>query len=612
MDALKVFKSGKWENLSKTEIGIWFPVFVVYHSVRNLFKDNVTDLTASLAFASALAVVPLLSIVVSVLAMVGLFEGNDAVLTPFLQQVLPSAASAIGGYLTEFATTSAAGTVGISAVAFLGIGIFLFHRIERAFNTIWMSARKWSFRNFLIAFPSLILLGPIFVGVSFILTARIQLRLEQIGVDPSFIDITLPPTIAFIFFFLLNYFLPRPTVRWYSALVGGLFTTVAFEVAKYVFNFYVTEGIFEPYNKLYGTLGLLPMFMIWLYTTWLIVLLGVELSYCTQNLRTLMTVQAAEKRDPLRKQDRNYNPFIGLELFAPIAMTFKKGDGPMTERQLLEQTGYSAPIIRQVVDSLVEIGAVNSVLDESGEAKLIPSKQLDDILLLPMVENFFDFNAIANSGPLDDLYHGLHQLSLGTLSGKTALRLVSEIDEIEERRTSRHQPMKRLSQALEGRPAPAMIAQPDDSSFNHFPSKHDPEPVFEEPVFDGLSMAAESTSKPVNSPQEASTPEPVYQADELILPVHAVNSLLKDKTPAEVISAEGSSPKLQSDNQVEEEQLKIKPSTNEFASFESGEIPELAGLELEESSGLVEKNLSDLFSELGNEPSTPPPVPGKK
>ncbi len=607
MSALKVFKSGKWENLSKAEIGVWFPVFVIYHSIRNLFKDNVTDLTASLAFASALAIVPLLSIVVSVLALVGLFEGSDAVLTPFLQQVLPSAASSIGDYLNGFATTSAAGTVGVGAIAFLGIGIFLFHRIERAFNTIWMSPRKWSFRNFIVAFPSLILLGPIFVGVSFILTARIQLRLEQIGVDPSFLDIALPPMIAFIFFFLLNYFLPRPTVRWHAALVGGLFTTIAFEVAKYVFNFYVTEGIFEPYNKLYGTLGLLPMFMIWLYTTWLIVLLGVELSYCTQNLRTLMTIQAAEKRDPLRKQDRIYNPFIGVELFAPIGLAFKKGDAPMTERHLLEQTGYSAPIIRQVVESLVDIGAVNAVLDEDGETKLIPSKQLDDIQLLPMVENFFDFNAKANSAPLDDLYAGLHQVSLNALRGKTALTLVSETSDLNERRTTQHKPMAKLSNVLDDRPAPRPV-EPDDSSFNHLPSK--PDPVF----------AAAPLSQPAfaeKTVREVTALDPIYEADDFIVPSLDPNdsiTAVKKDVPAAIETsvdrADTSEIVVQSADIVIEEHV---PSEAHFEAFESQEIDEFVDMEVDEKADeLVERSLSELVNELGNEVSNPPPVPGKK
>lgn len=596
MDARKVFKSGKWENLSKAEIGIWYPWYVISHAIRNLFKDNVTDLTASLAFATALAIVPLLSIVVSVLAMVGLFEGNDAVLTPFLQQVLPSAAGAIGGYLTEFATTSAAGTVGISAIAFLGIGIFLFHRIERAFNTVWKSARKWSFRNFLVAFPSLILLGPIFVGVSFILTARIQLRLEQIGVDPSFLDVALPPTLAFIFFFLLNYFLPRPTVRWYAALVGALFTTIAFEVAKYIFNFYVTEGIFEPYNKLYGTLGLLPMFMIWLYTTWLIVLLGVELSYCTQNLRTLLTIESAEQRDPHRRQDRIYNPFIGLELFTPIGKAFKKGDGPMTERQLLERTGYSASVIRQVVESLVEIGAVNAVLDERGETKLIPSKQLDDIQILPMVEHFFDFNALANSAPLDDLYTGLRQLSLEALRGKTALRLVSGKDDIRDR-LSHRQPAEKLSNILDGRPQPKPLAN-DDSSFNHLPSK--PDPVFA--AGSSVSIASQSESAFGHKrTRETTNLDPIYEADELIeSPADATATTV---TPDAIT---GSEIVVQSADIVIEEH-----QGEHFEVFESQDMDEFVDVNVEQEQ-LLEKSLSDLVDELGNELSNPPPVPGKK
>ncbi|GEM_PF-1687327 len=647
MDALTVFKSGKWENLSKSEIGVWFPLFVVYHAIRNLFKDNITDLTASLAFASALAIVPLLSVVVSVLALVGLFDGNDAVLAPFLEQVLPSAASAIGVYLNGFATHSAASTVGVGAMAFLGIGIFLFHRIERTFNTIWMSPRKWSFRNFLVAFPSLILLGPIFVGISFILTARVQLRLEQIGVDPSFLDVALPPTIAFVFFFLLNYFLPRPTVKWHAALIGGLFTTIAFEIAKYVFNFYITEGIFEPYNKLYGTLGLLPMFMIWLYTTWLIVLLGVELAYCTQNLRTLVTIQAAEKRDPLRKQDRIYNPFIGVELFAPIARAFKQGSGPLLERDLLEQTGYSAPVIRQVVESLVDVGALNAVLDDGGETKLIPAKQLDDIALLPMIERFFDADAQTNSKELSDLYAGLQHVNDRVLRGKTALSLVG--DEVGDRKTAQHKPMpkNRLSELLDARPLtePLSELEADDSSFNHFPSK--PDPVFSTPPTDALFSGSKPDalfsppqpdalfSAPSPSPSrrhEATAVDPVYEADAFVIeenkkiPLNetSITSMTLSVADLELASnpaekrEEKSIPKAIPEPEIVVESADILIASDleeQFESFDDSlEMEEFMDVVEDEKkgAGLVEKNLSELMDEIGNELSSPPPMPEDK
>ena len=483
--SIDLFRAGDWDDLRWYEMAPWFPFYVVYFGARELFRKHIAETSASLAFTTAIAIVPLLSIVISILAISGVLGAADNVLVPVLQQVFPSSANDIVAYLTGFAETSAGTTVGVGIVAYFVTGLLLYQGIERAFNQIWLSTKKWSLSHNLIAAPSLIILGPLFLGLSVFISAYSQLRLQQIGVDPSFLSVTTPFIAAFLVFFVTNYFVPRHKVRWYAALVGGLFTAIAFEFAKWGFNLYVTEVIFEPYERIYGALGLFPIFLIWLSVLWVVVLLGVEFAYATQNLRTLLSVDAAEKRDPHRSHDRIYNPFIGVELYAPIARAFKSGDGPITERQLVEQTGYGSVVIRQVIDTLQNIGALNIVHDETtGETTLIPSKQLDDIWLLPIVESFFDFQAMPNSVPLDHLYEGFRSVTINVLQAQSALTLVPKTTGgFTERRPSpvayQQQPVidDLRDDALEIlSEAPAIDALPDlppteDSSFNHLPDK---------------------------------------------------------------------------------------------------------------------------------------------
>ena len=526
-------------------------------------RNKIPDRVAGLAFTSAVAIVPLLIVSASTFALLGFFDRSDALLTPFLRQTLPNMADGILVHLNGFALQYALPIIGLGALAFFGASVFLFRRIENAFNAIWMSPRKWALRHFLVAFPTLIILGPLFLGTAFLLSTQIG----DAG-SLSFLDLALPSTIAFTFFFLLHSFLPRPRVQLRAALIAGLVSTIGFELLTYGLNAYLRLAIFEPANKVYGTIALLPLAMVSLYALWFIVLMSVELAYSTQHLQTLVTLQRAEDRDPLRKQDRIYNPYIAIELFAPIAAAFKNGEKPLLERHLLEETGYSAPVIRHVVESLVKVGALVTLLDDAGEIQLMPSKQLDDIELLPMIDNFFDASAEVNSEPLADLYSGLRHLNLMTLRGKNALSLVKSENDGSE---------------LLG-------------MFDNFQNEEEKD----------LESPSEQSSLLIyRHPNFTTPPVPIRK--------RAPGSAAEHQFPP-LFSIENDEPKIEvkdlKSKEIyvsEEENL---PSRDYFESFESCEIDALVDIVDDENApGLVERSLSELMEELGNFDLSPPPAP---
>lgn len=425
--ALDLFRRGDWDELTWWELAPIAPAYVLILAIREAMRDRVQVLAASLTFITALTIVPLLSVGMWMLSAFGLFdESNNAGLVSYLQQLFPAVAFEVAGYLHEFANTSARELGLVGAIALMVVGIFLYGWVERTFNEVWSTNQKRPWYLKILAFYAMITLGPVALTASIIITARAQIRLSHMGLDTSFLDAYLPFGLGVVLFAGLNFLMPHAKVKWYAALVAGVASALVFELAKWGFNLYVTELVLESYNALYGALGLFPLFLIWLYVLWLIVLGGAELAYASQNLRTLVAVRTAESSEPQKHREHVTSPLVGLELYAPVARRFKAGDGAMPEAVLTQKSGYSEVLVREVVDQLEKDGLLVVVEDDEGGRAVMPAKQLDDVHLLDLVEAFFDMEYIGNSVPMNELTSGYHALTLEVLRSRTALDLIAE------------------------------------------------------------------------------------------------------------------------------------------------------------------------------------------
>lgn len=426
---IKRFRQGRWDELAGWQFHMLSPGFTIYFAVKKFLRDHAQDVAGNLAYTTVLSLVPLLSVVISALAVFGVFDEDGSSLRSFLEQAFPASAANAAEYLHEFAQTSATSVGGISIVAFVVVGIFLFVAIEKAFNMMWSAPEERPWFSKLLTFYFVITFGPVLLTLSVGISAQAHLVLSRMGVETN-LRMALPFLLTFALFTLMNRLLPNTRVWWSAAIVGGLFTSVAFELGKWGFNIYVNEVVFESYRTIYGALGLFPVFMLWVYISWIIVLLGGELSYSVQHLRVLVDVEEADRQRPKKQNPFIFNPLVGLEVLAPIARDFKNAAGPTSETALIRQLGYTEKFLRGVVDELRKLGAVETVEEgEGGERRHIPAKQLDDIALFPIAEHFFEYSD-ANSHPMDELQRAYRESTRDKLRGKTALALVAPNHEL--------------------------------------------------------------------------------------------------------------------------------------------------------------------------------------
>ncbi len=638
-----MFFDGDWSKLRGWEFGPLAFFYVIWFSIRGLVANRGTVLTASLAFATALSVVPLLSVALWVLLTLGGIDDGTS-LEPYIQQLFPAAASGIVAYLSEFARTSASEVAGIGALTFYVIAFFLFVSIERAFNIIWASHRKRPVAQQIGAFMLIMTFGPVFLSLSFGLSAYATIRLEQFNVNFGVVLALVPVLLAFAVFTAMNHFLPTARVRVGYSVMAGLFTAGAFELGKYGFNLYVTELVLVPYNQVYGALGLFPLFLVWLYVIWLIVLFGAELAYTSQNLQTLVRVENAARRGPGRVGEYVFNPTIGLELYAPIARAFKSGDGRLSDVELVAITGYPEVVVRTVVDELARIGALEVVEEDEGERRLLPAKQLEDIELWPMLEAFFDFRDSSDAQPVRDLIRQYRTISLDVLASASAMAFIAPEDRSAPTPARAAAPAPRNPTPLPARPAEPLAGAPrvDADLFDSPPE------IFTDaqgPTLDAkplqkaraiadraknLSSERAGAAKVIVEPAvpefTAVSPRPMAAVDAVDEPtaveasddgirIHTQDILVEDEavvTPTMTPGSAAQMLKRAMKSSKGKGKKKKEPSieidiAGMWDDFEVDNYDEV----LAQASGEMRRT-DELPGDLGNEKSSPPPMPSKK
>lgn len=239
----------------------------------HFIKDGLSDRSASLAYATLLAIVPLMIIMIQVLSLFPVFKGIDAeIQTLVLNNFVAQSANVIAAHLQVFLSrVHQLSTLNLLFLAL--IDILMIYNINQAFNAIWKTENRFYYSLSFLIYLLVLVLSPLLLG-GFLVLASLIYKLSYIQqlVNNHLISTTLPYFISLTTFTLLNWILPWRRVGFKAAFCGGFVTTVIFEGAKAGFAFYLSHA--STYRVLYGAMATLPLFLVWLYVSWLIILFG--------------------------------------------------------------------------------------------------------------------------------------------------------------------------------------------------------------------------------------------------------------------------------------------------------------------------------------------------
>lgn len=284
---------------SKLPDTAWWHTFG-WHLWRRFLEDNCLQSAGMLAYTTLLAVVPLTAVTLAVISAFPVFENWSALIQEFIfQNFVPAAGEVVQQYVTEFADKATQLTAaGVLFLVF--VAVMLMWNVERTLNRIWRVTTPRRLVNRFMVYWSALTLGPLLIGASLAITSYlVSLPLvseaaQTLGLRNRLIHVA-PFAASLAAFTLLYLMVPNRSVRLRNAFAGGLLAAVLFELAKRAFAFYVTN--YPTYEHIYGTLATVPIFLIWVYMSWVVILLGASFAASLDTFQYLRYAGYAHQHD---------------------------------------------------------------------------------------------------------------------------------------------------------------------------------------------------------------------------------------------------------------------------------------------------------------------------
>lgn len=329
--------------------------YIVY-AVRRFIADGMTLSAGALTFSTLLALVPLMVIAFAILSGFATFDPARVRMEElFFDIFVPEVGAEVGNYLGEF-SRNATNLTALGIIALAVTAVMLLWTIEATLNRIWRVEQSRSMGIRVLIYWTVLTLGPLLLGASFVLTSGTFTTLTQWARDGVGAEQTEQalPTLGMFFavatqaltLTLLFKIVPARKVRLRDAAVGGLIGGVGVQLLRWGFDSFLTRG--STYETVYGAVAILPIFLFWLYLSWIVVLVGAVFAASMPDYWKTRGAMSLEGYSPSRKLD------LAVTVLSIIVHHARSGDtasqeelqecGPLDIREEifedLRRTGY--------------------------------------------------------------------------------------------------------------------------------------------------------------------------------------------------------------------------------------------------------------------------------
>lgn len=325
---------------------------------REFYDIEGTSRAASLAYTTLLSLIPLLVAFTQALQRYfrNLFPNSQAQIDNILNNVIPYQSPVISYHIAKFAENAqAASTFGV--IIFIVITFRLFLAVEATINQIWKVRSVRGYRPKIIAFTMLFFWGPVLMAISFTTTSTLEKnRYLRVLFQRDIIFTIAPVLVLFIAFTMLFWLVPSTRVRFSSAAVGAIVTTALFTLVRFGFGIYADHLFHGRFNLIYGALGLAIIFLIAIQILWVVILLGVEISFVYQNLYGLLRASEQQVQDEPR-----FDLYFALRALVEIARRFDHREEAPSSYRLAEQFGTTDSQMLRILRKLEEAQLVKEI-----------------------------------------------------------------------------------------------------------------------------------------------------------------------------------------------------------------------------------------------------------
>ena len=365
----------------------WFQ-FIVF-VLRRFEADRCREQAGSLTYTTLFAVVPMLTVFLVIISSIKALEPARQQLQQLIySNFLPKSTIAFDKALSAF--TDKSSNLTIIGILFLFVTtVLMLSSIENVFNRIW---RVKETRTGLVGFMrywTIISLGPILLGSAFVLSSTVASmnilsnNFAGYQLNGAFLLWLISFLLTIIGFFILYWTIPNRNVPMYSAMIAACFSATVFEVLKRLFGWIMSN--FTSYEIVYGAFAAVPIFLLWIFLSWNIILLGVEISYAL----TAFHSGKEQKRHPI------------MMLLDILELFYKKQHvgNSVSEHELLDIVGRG------------ELGRLPSYILQLEAQNLIKRTDNDEYVLvrnLAQVDFWSFFTALSYPLPLRDDVANVH------------------------------------------------------------------------------------------------------------------------------------------------------------------------------------------------------------
>jgi membrane protein len=397
---------------------------------REFYTIEGTSRAASLAYTTLLSLIPLLVAFTQILQRLfrNIFPNYQSQIDSVLNVVIPYQSPQLTYHLAKFAeNASAASTLG--AITFLIISFRLFLAVEATINQIWKVRSARAYRQKIIAFTMLFFWGPLLMGLSFTTTNTLEKnKYLRVLFQDEIIFRIVPIFVLFIAFTMLFWLVPSTRVKFTAAMVGSAVTTMLFTLVRFGFGIYADKLFHGRFNLIYGAVGLALIFLIAIEIMWVVILLGVEISFVYQNLYGLLRATEQQIADEPR-----FDLYFGLRALIEVARRFDRREDPPSSYRLAEQFGATDAQMLRILRKLEDVKLVKQV---GGEwAGFVPGCDPDRITIEEVIQHMEGgqralpeiADAVNEHGTLTQIFDHLQASTSAALNRQTIGHLVRDI-----------------------------------------------------------------------------------------------------------------------------------------------------------------------------------------
>ncbi len=381
-------------------------VQLLYYSGREFARDQCFTRSAALTYFTLLSLIPLL---VLVFAFFKTFGGESIIETqikPIIFSLLSTGTGeVISGAIDELVKQSRAGALGSLGLVFLLLTTFsLMDQMHFTLNAIWGEKRSRPLLQRWLLYWAVLTILPLLVILSISVTAYLGsikgVRVLSSEFIPRGLNL-LPFLMQGLAFFLLYVFLPKIKVKFWAAAGGAVVAALIWEFIKKGYLFYTSNAI--AYNVIYGSLAALPLFMIWLYISYLILLYGAEFSFVWQNYSV---IRRSRKRMNIPRQ---WFEALGLEILIEATNNFIMDGQQLNPDEFASKRSMPGDLVKGAIDKLISANILKEIKGEFVLSRDPNSLTVEEIIEA-MRSSTDGIPPFADKGYLNQMWNFLEQL----------------------------------------------------------------------------------------------------------------------------------------------------------------------------------------------------------